>query len=73
MKRRTYGYDRYRLYQHYTADDLTAMAMALRDDPANAAPEPRGIHIYNAITEKRLANIAYAIYYHQQDKRRGAA
>ena len=69
MKRRTYGWDRVRLYEHYTADELAAWTVELSTDPANHDTE----HGLNAETRKKTAALAYAIYYHQCDKRKAGA
>ncbi|HEY5085882.1 MAG TPA: hypothetical protein VII66_00860 [Gemmatimonadaceae bacterium] len=67
MRRKTYGFDRMQLHDHYSADELADIAMSLRDDPANRNTDSSSVYLYNRQTRKALDNIAYAIYWHQLD------
>lgn len=66
MKRRTYGYDRVKLSDAYTIEELTEMAREIREDPKNWA-EPGGVWIYTRGARTKLDNISWAIRYRAKE------
>lgn len=63
MKRKTYGYDRVRLADAYTVEELVSMAQDIRDDPANQQDGQKHLYIYTASARRKLDNLSYAIRY----------
>ena len=62
MATTTHGYDRTKMADNLTVEQLENLLHSLRDDPDNRATKP-GIHLYNPRTYKRIDNVTWAIYY----------
>ncbi len=61
------------LYKRHSMEALTAMQQAICDDPACRNPEKGSIWIYTPAARKKLADIAWAIRYHMEDRQAAAA
>lgn len=56
------------LYKRHSVEELTTMQRAIQDDPTCRNPERGSIWIYTPKARKKLADIAWAIRYHMDDK-----
>lgn len=59
------------LYHKYTMSELTDMAERIWADPANRNPEG-SLYIYTPKARKKLENIARAITFHIEERRKAA-
>lgn len=57
------------LYKRKTMDELTAMQVAIHNDPVSRMPPGSGIYLYTPKARKKLQDIAWAITYHLSDKK----
>jgi len=76
---KTHGYNRVRMYQNLTLEELTELTNQVQDDPKNQTPkDEKGrpvdtIYIYTASARRRLENISWAITYKLHDLKNAKA
>lgn len=70
----THGYDRVKMANNLSMDQLKQLQANLKNDPKNANPKhnpvDKSIYLYTPQTHKELDNIAYAITYKLNEKRK---
>lgn len=72
---RTYGYNRVKMAENLTLEQLTVLADSLRNDPKNANPlradgRSGSIWLFTKATHKSLDAIAWAVTYKLAEKRK---
>lgn len=72
LDRGVFGWDAVKLYENYSAQELAQAICQIDEDPANANPAHKNggsIYLTTAAARKRTSALAYAVFYHQQDRR----
>lgn len=73
LNRGVYSWDASRLHSAYNVNELAAAIQQISGDPANRNPDHasgRSIHLLTKAARARTDALAWAVFYHQQDKRR---
>lgn len=71
-KIRTYSFDRCKMYEHLTLEELTALRQQVEADPKSQNPRylsGQDINLYTVAARKKLDNIAWVITWKLADLR----
>lgn len=76
LNRGVFGWDAVKLYRNYSISELAQAICEIDADPANANPAHKAgtsLYLTTPAARKRTSVLAYAVFYHQQDKKAATA